>query len=131
MNTRLAVIHALALSIAFAACTGGAGPTPSPQPSDPPASTQPGPVIASAEEAGALVVASDQRFAGIARQDPDLIGQGSWWQAEARAAGYRVHVQIGWGDCPAGCINRHDWIIDVATDGTMTLVEESGPPLPG
>lgn len=131
MKTPLALVSALALAIALAACTGGAGTTPKPPPSGPPISTQPAPVVTSPEGAAARVIASDQRFQGIARKDPNLIGQGSWWQAEARDGGYRVQVQIGWGDCPAGCTDRHDWIFQVATDGTLTLVEETGPPLPG
>lgn len=131
MKTRDTILAGLVLSLALGACSGGGGPAPSPDPSDPPASTQPIPKIGSPEQAGAFVVASDPRFAGITRKDPNLIGQGSWWQAEPREGGYRVQVQIGWGDCPAGCINRHDWTFDVAADGTLTLVEESGEPLPG
>lgn len=131
MKTRPALVPALAFSIALAACGGGGRATPEATPSGPPVSSLPAPVVRSAEEAGARVIASDRRFSGIARQDPDLIGQGSWWQAEARDGGYRVLVQIGWGDCPAGCINRHDWTFQVAPDGTQTLLDESGPPLPG
>jgi hypothetical protein len=34
-----------------------------------------------------------------------------------------------WGDCPAGCISRHRWILEIKA-GAATLVEESGDPLP-
>ncbi len=131
---------AFGFAIVLAACTGGGAgtpaPSPSPRPTEPPASTQPAPtqpapIVGSPEEAAARVIASDSRFAGIARKNADLIGQGSWWEASVTSSGYRVHVQIGWGDCPAGCIDRHDWIFDVAADGTITLVEETGDPLPG
>ena len=76
------------------------------------------------------MLASDVRFTGILRLDRNLIGQGSWWDAEAQPSGFRVQVEIGWGDCPAGCIDRHDWVFDVTADGTLTLVEETGEPLP-
>jgi len=131
MKTSRSLLAIVVLSFGLSACSGGTVPTPPSNPSDPPPSTRPAPTIGSPEEAAALVIAADPRFAGITRKDPNLIGQGSWWQAEARDGGYRVQVQIGWGDCPAGCINRHDWIFDVAVDGTLTLVEESGEPLPG
>ncbi|GAB4453817.1 MAG: hypothetical protein OHK0029_07370 [Armatimonadaceae bacterium] len=36
----------------------------------------------------------------------------------------------GWGDCPAGCIERRHWVVTIETDGTMTL-EETGSELPG
>ena len=38
--------------------------------------------------------------------------------------------RVGWGDCPAGCIDEHVWTYDVAQDGTITVVSESGPPVP-
>ncbi len=77
------------------------------------------------------MIASDPRFTGIEEQNPNMIGQGSWWKAGVSDESYTVQVQIGWGDCPAGCINRHDWFFDVGADGSITLVEESGDPLPG
>ncbi len=141
MNARLGLVPALALSVIVTACTGAGGggtPAPSPDPSSSPPPTaeptptlEPAPIVASPEEAAARVIASDPKFTGIGRKDPDLIGQGSWWEAEKAGDAYRVHVQVGWGDCPAGCINRHDWIFSVTPDGTITLVEESGDPLPG
>lgn len=33
-----------------------------------------------------------------------------------------------WGDCPAGCMLRHNWLFSVE-HGVVTLIEESGPPL--
>lgn len=35
----------------------------------------------------------------------------------------------GWGDCLAGCINKHKWTVTLDPSGTMRL-EESGTPLP-
>ncbi len=129
MDTPRRLSLTLALTILFAACTASGGASPTPTPSDPPASTQPAPVVGSPEEAAARVIASDVRFTGILRLDRNLIGQGSWWDAEAQPGGFRVQVEIGWGDCPAGCIDRHDWVFDVTADGTLTLVEETGEPL--
>lgn len=36
----------------------------------------------------------------------------------------------GFGDCPAGCINRHQWHFNVFKDGTVAFVDEEGDPLP-
>ena len=91
----------------------------------------PAPQVTTAEQAAALVLAQDARFKDIARRDPDLIGQGSWWDVAATASGYEVTIQIGWDDCPAGCISRHTWLYAVGSDGKVTLVSEVGDPLPG
>lgn len=84
------------------------------------------------EEAAALVLASDPQFAGIGKQNPDLIGASAWWTADPIADGaFRITITKGWGDCPAGCINKHLWIFEVSADGQVNLVDESGDPLPG
>jgi hypothetical protein len=77
-----------------------------------------------------LVLASDARFAGLGAQDPNLIGQCCFWTATPAADGFDVTIEVGWGDCPAGCINRHHWFYSVATDGTIHLDREDGPPVP-
>jgi len=89
----------------------------------------PGPSIA--EGAARLVLAVDQRFAGIGPRDPDLIGQSAWYEVTDTADGWRVQVYIGWGDCPAGCISHHTWIYDVARGGRVELASQEGEPLPG
>ena len=119
----------LAIAIVVAGCSGAAA-TPSPVATMPAAPT-PTAVVISREEAVARVLAEDPRFAGIGPLDPDLIGQAAWYQVLAATVGWRVVVTIGWGDCPAGCINRHTWVYDAAPDGTVALVEESGDPLEG
>ena len=43
---------------------------------------------------------------------------------------YIVTVTVGWGDCPAGCIERHTWQYAVAPDGTVTLQAEDGGSVP-
>jgi uncharacterized surface anchored protein len=116
----------------FIACSPAVTPGPSESPSPTAtASVAPSPTtISSPEAAAALVVASDPRFAGIGPKDPNLIGACCWWEASAGQDGFDVRVEIGWGDCPAGCINRHDWTFSVTTAGAVTLVSEQGPPVP-
>ena len=41
-----------------------------------------------------------------------------------------MKLTIGWGDCPAGCIERHVWTFDVDANGGLTLVSESGDEVP-
>ncbi len=80
-------------------------------------------------EAVARVLAQDPRFSGIRPTDPDLIGQSAWYEVSPAVVGWRVMVTIGWGDCQAGCINRHSWVYDVDPTGVVTLVEERGDPV--
>lgn len=122
-----------ALTILLVGCASGASPTPSPQPSpsNPPSPTPIAQPVTTPEEAAKVVTTSDPRFAGIGRLDPDMIGASAWWTAESAAdGGFVVTVVIGWGDCPAGCINKHQWRFDVRPDGTLNLLEETGEPLP-
>ncbi len=52
--------------------------------------------------------------------------------------GVRVEFSAGWGDCPAGCIYRHNWLFEYKTVGERRgdewtlaggLIEENGDPL--
>jgi hypothetical protein len=118
------------LAVVLAACAGAAA-SPSPPPSPRPTPT---PVIAKVvtpEDAATLVIATDPRFSGAAKLDPEIIGASRWWQAEPLdGGGYRIRLTVGWGDCMAGCIDRHIWTFDVAPDGAVTLVSEEGPDVP-
>ena len=68
---------------------------------------------------------------GILFAGPDwAIGDGSDIRLDDPTEGLRYHFSIGWGDCPSGCIYRHTWHIAVATDGRVTYLGSSGPPLP-
>jgi hypothetical protein len=140
MTPRLAPA-AVAMTILLAVCAGcspGLTPSPSVSPSPVPSASEvpsssvaPSPTtITSPEAAAALVVASDPRFTGIGPKDPNVIGACCFWQVTAARDGYDVRVEIGWGDCPSGCINRHDWTFSVTTAGAVTLVSEQGPPVP-
>ncbi|MBA2380597.1 MAG: carboxypeptidase regulatory-like domain-containing protein [Chloroflexi bacterium] len=133
---RPAIPHAiptlLALVLAIGACSGPAtpsastGPTASVAPSAAPSAT----TIDSPEAAAAAVLATDPRFAGLKRQDPNLIGGCCFYTVIPTATGYDLTIEIGWGDCPAGCIDRHHWFYSVATDGTVQLLSEDGPAVP-
>jgi hypothetical protein len=126
---------AAALAVVLAACGPAVTPAPSgsPLPSapGPSGSAAPGPTtITSPVAAAALVLATDARFADLGPQDPNRIGECCFYAAAPTAEGYEVTIEIGWGDCPAGCINRHHWFYTVATDGTVRLDREDGPPVP-
>jgi hypothetical protein len=122
----LAVVVIALVAVAGCASSGAAPPAGSAAPTAPAA-----PIVASAEDAAALVVASDPRFEGAIPRDPQMIGGSRWWEASANDDGsYTVKVTLGWGDCPAGCINQHMWTYRVGRDGALNLLEESGIPLP-
>ncbi len=130
--------HALIalLLVALAACTAAGAPSPTPAATPRPTPTPIAAPVASPEDAAALVIATDPRFSGASQLKPDMIGASKWWEADPLVTGgYRIKLTIGWGDCPAGCIERHVWTFDVDATGGLTLVSESGadPPsvLPG
>lgn len=105
----------------LAGCAGASSPTTSPTPPI---------VVTTPEEAAARVAAVVPELAGIGPQDPDVIGGCCFWKATETADGFEVTFEVGWGDCPAGCIDRHRWVYAVARDGAVELVDESGPPVP-
>lgn len=111
------------LAGSIASCSGGASPT-----DGPPAS--PSTAITTPEEAAARVAAVVPELAEIGTQDPDVIGGCCFWQATETDTGFQVLFEVGWGDCPAGCIDRHRWLYAVGRDGSVELIEESGPPVP-
>jgi len=138
MKTRIALALAV-LSVVAAACSvdggrppGSSAPSPTPSPTTPPPTPTPiAADVASPEDAAALVIATDPRFEGAISLSSDIIGASKWWEAEALAGGaYGITLTIGWGDCPAGCINRHVWVFEVTASGQVTLLEESGDAVP-
>lgn len=114
----------MALLLVLAACSA-AGRPPS---SSPPPPTQP--AVTSPEEATARVQAEYPEFAGLGPLDPEMIGACCWSEAKAVAGGYQVVFTVGWGDCPAGCIDRHRWTFAVAPGGEVGLIGEEGPEVP-
>lgn len=133
MKTRTAlslIALVVVTAVVTAACSTGAGASPSPT-TPGPTPTPIGATVETPEEAAALVIATDPKFAGVTKQNPNVIGASAWWEAQPLdGGGYRITVTIGWGDCPAGCINRHIWTFDVSADGQVTLVSEAGDALP-
>ena len=121
---------AATLLSSLAACSSAGAPT-TPPPSEEPTPTPITVVVASPGDAAALVIATNPMFAGTAELKPDMIGASKYWKAEPLAAGgYRIELTIGWGDCPAGCIERHVWTFDVDASGGVKLVSETGDPVP-
>lgn len=133
--------------LAFAAVACASGPAAVPSPSAPPSSPSPAPSVppkpspspspqpsrgpvATGADAAARVLASDPRFAGIGPLLPDLIGQSAWYDVTESADGWTVTITVGWGDCPAGCIDRHTWAFPVSKDGTVGKAAEGGDDLP-
>lgn len=77
-----------------------------------------------------LALAQDPHFAGIGPPDPDVVGQAAWYEVDDVDDGWQISIRIGWGDCPAGCINQHSWIYGVSNVGDVSLVSEDGDALP-
>lgn len=116
----------------LAACGGSArSPLPSPSPSPLPSPA----FIDSAAAAAKAVAARTPLFSSIGPKDPNLIGQSAWYEAGPKEAAkppvnWGVTFHVGWGDCPAGCINQHTWTYELGVDGSVTFVGETGPALP-
>lgn len=132
LPSSLAALPLVLLTTAVLAACGPAGaPSPSPAPSARPTPT---PIVAPAstpEEAAALVIATDSRFAGTLPLTPGVIGASKWWTATPLAGGgFEIEITMGWGDCPAGCIERHVWTFEVDESGAVELIEETGDPVP-
>jgi len=115
----------MTLLLVLAGCSAAGRP---PASSPPPSPSQA--AVTSPEEALARVQAAYPEFAGLGPLDPELIGACCWAEANAVEGGYQVVVTVGWGDCPAGCINRHQWTFAVAPDGQVGLIGEQGPEVP-
>jgi hypothetical protein len=113
-STGLAGILIAILGVVACSVPGGGSPRPT------------GP-----EDAARLVLATHERFAGIQPRDPDLIGQAAWYEVAESTDGWHVQVYMGWGDCPAGCIDHHAWTYEVTRGGAVRLLSEEGDPLPG
>ncbi len=134
VTSRLFLLPLLVAAFLVAACGAGAASSassatqviPTPSPTAPPA-----PVTTSAG-AVAAVIAREPRLTGITELDPNLIGQGTFYEVdEASGVGaFLVKVTVGWGDCQAGCINRHEWLYAVQPDDTVVLQSEGGDAVP-
>jgi hypothetical protein len=129
---RMFIALLLAVLLGSAACSGAASPSaPGSSPAASPAPSGAGPVTSEAD-AIARVIEHEPRFAGIAKRDPEMIGQSSWYEvAPASGVGaFLVTIRIGWGDCPSGCIDEHSWVYAVAPDGSVTEQSDTGTDVP-
>jgi hypothetical protein len=146
MKTRFLPLIAL-LATMIAACSASSGVSPSPTPSAsgsqtpslvPVPSHSPAPsdgsgrgeAITTPDEAAQRVIEVHPEFAGISAQDPDLIGGCCWYEATRVTGGFQVVMNVGWGDCPSGCIDRHRWTFAVSPQGDVGLINEDGPEVP-
>lgn len=123
--TLRALLAAVALVAVLAACAGGAAsPTVAPTPTREPVTTP--------EAAIAAVIAREPRLTGITALDPDLIGQGTFYEVmpASGVGAFVVKVTVGWGDCQAGCISGHEWLYAVQPDGSAVLQSEGGDAVP-
>ena len=128
---RVEPLAASLLVVALAACSAAGAPSPTPFPSVRPTPTPIVARVSSPADAAALVIATNPMFTGTMELRPDVIGASRWWTATPLASGgYRVVLTVGWGDCMAGCIERHVWTFDVDASGGVQLVSETGDPVP-
>ena len=132
-NLRTTLLAIIALPLLVAGCAAAAG-TPATSPSaSTGASLSPVPVtVTTPEQAVARVILAEKRLTGIAAFDPNLIGQASWYKVApgSGVGAFVVTVRLGWGDCPAGCIDEHTWVYAVAPAGAVSIVSEAGDPVP-
>lgn len=120
----------LPAAAAFVLACGGPAPSATPGPSGSPSPTPGGSGqevnVTSPAQAATLVMASDPRFASLSPANSELIGGCCFYEAVEAPPGYQVTIELGWGDCPSGCINHHKWQFHVDPDGTISLIDESG-----
>lgn len=129
--SRTALLAGLFCTAVLVACSGGAAPSASPPPSARPTPTPIAAPVTTPAEAAALVIATNPLFTGAVQLSSDLIGASKWWVATPIAGGgFTISLTVGWGDCPAGCISRHVWTYEVKPGGALSLVTETGDPVP-
>jgi hypothetical protein len=135
----------VAVLLVAAACSSAAAPTqvpvvpplpsttPSAAPSDDltpvPGASASAPA-SDADRAAAAVLATDPHFTNLQPFNADLIGQCCFYVVRETPDGWAVTVEIGWGDCPAGCIDKHRWTFTVDPAGAVKKTGETGPAVP-
>ena len=118
-------ILSLVLPILLVAACSSAASTPAPS-----GSGAAGRPVTSVEDAAARVIEVHPTLQGVGPKKPNVIGACCWWTGSETADGYSIVFQVGWGDCPSGCINNHTWTFAVSKDGAVTIESESGQPVP-
>jgi hypothetical protein len=125
-GSRLLVFAAFVL---LGGCASGAAGTVAPTPVPTPGSTGEV-IIRTGDDAAARVLNQLGRWPGVGPFDANRIGQCCGYRVQQTVEGWAVTIEVGWDDCPAGCINRHQWRYLVRPDGTIVVQGESGPPVP-
>lgn len=59
-----------------------------------------------------------------------LIGGGNHLSVERSSRRWRFRFTVGWGDCPSGCVNGHEWLFEVDDANGARFVGSAGDPLP-
>jgi len=146
ITRRLSPVVLLGLVLVLgAACSSAAAPTqaplapplasaaPSAAPSDDltpvPGASASAP-LSDADRAAGAVLATDPLFTNLEPFNAELIGQCCFYTVRQTPDGWAVTVEIGWGDCPAGCIEKHRWTFTVDKAGTVAKTGETGPAVP-
>lgn len=71
-----------------------------------------------------------ERIDGIIHAEENGVGgDGADIRARLQDGGWRLDYSFGFGDCPAGCIERHTWSFHVTEAGAVVFLGESGSPL--
>lgn len=70
-------------------------------------------------------------IAGIEAADANqFAGGGNDIEGTIERGLLRLTYSVGFGDCPAGCINRHYWFFDITEDGAARFRGTNGDPIP-
>lgn len=57
-------------------------------------------------------------------------GDGNTIKVKVEPGAILYRFEYAWGDCPAGCINRHFWEFSVDENGDVQFIDEGGSALP-
>src|SRR4029079_11873065 len=128
MSARILRLIVISVAAMMAGACGGSASASSPASPSAPI----GGPVRTESDAVARVIASEPRFRGIPARARVLIVQAAWYEfTPASGVGaFLVTMRIGWGDCPAGCIDEHSWTYAVGPDGSVKLQSEAGSPVP-
>jgi hypothetical protein len=70
-------------------------------------------------------------IAGIEAADANqFVGAGNDIEGTIEPGILRLAYSVGFGDCPAGCINRHYWFFEITEDGAARYRGTNGDPIP-
>jgi hypothetical protein len=100
---------------------------PAIQPPSPPTMTPsdtPRRPLVTTEDAIHAVQSQYPAVADISDMPDTTIGKSEDIYVQPQENGWRLIFWMGWGDCPAGCINSHYWYFTVGTDGAIELAAE-------